>query len=306
MTDPTMGRMTEQQRDFLLQAIRPNRVQHLRGQSHVEAWDVRRHLIRVFGFEGFTTETLSLDLVHERSEQRRKKNREGVEYGDSYTAWTVVYRAQVRLTIRDLSGRTITYFEDAAAGDSVNQPSIGDAHDMAMKTALSQALKRCAVNLGDQFGLSLYNDGSTDMVVHRSLAYMVAPEPLSDDGPVRPEPAPMEDALPLRDFVAEAGKCTTADCVAMIYREAHGFGADDGVLSKIKAIGMQLRAVEQAGAGEESQDPHAAAVSALREFAAERGLADIDAAAYAALGAPLDDLAADVVWVWLKQLQTNA
>lgn len=304
MTDPTMGRMTDQQRDFLLTGIRPNRVQHLRGQSHVEAWDVRRHLIRVFGFEGFTTETLSLDLVHERGEQRRRKGRDGRE--QDYTAWTVVYRAQVRLTIRDTDGRTITYFEDAAAGDSVNQPSIGDAHDMAMKTALSQALKRCAVNLGDQFGLSLYNDGSTDMVVHRSLAYMVAPEPLADDAPVRPEPTPVVEPSAPRDFVAEAEACTTADCTVKVYREAEAAQAGDDVLSKIKALGLQRRAVEQAGVGEESQDPHTAAVEALREFAAERGLTDIDAAAYEALGAPLDDVAADVVWGWLKQLQTNA
>lgn len=299
MSGPTMGRMTEQQRDFLLTGIRPNRVQHLLGQSHVEAWDVRRHLIRIFGFEGFTTETLSLDLVHERGEQRRKKD------GTPYTAWTVVYRAQVRLTIRDREGRTITFFEDAAAGDSVNQPSIGDAHDMAMKTALSQALKRCAVNLGDQFGLSLYNDGSTDPVVHRSLAYMVAPEPLADDAPVRPEPAPVVEPSAPRNFVADAEQCTTADCAATVYREAQAAQVGDEVLSKIKAIGLQLRAVEQAGVGEESQDPHTAAVEALREFAAERGISDIDAAAYEALGAPLDDVAADAVWGFLKQLQTN-
>lgn len=113
-----------------------------------------------------------------------------------------------------------------------------------------------------------------------------------------------------RDFVAEAEQCTTADCVVDVFREAQDAGASAAVLNKIKAIGMQLRAVEAPpvpeGRGEESQDPHAAAVSALREFAAERGLTDIDAAAYEALGAPLDDVAADVVWGWLKQLQTNA
>lgn len=180
-----MTLMTEQQIGFLLQPINHNRVQNLRGMSHLEAWDVRRQLIRIFGFDGFTVETLSLDLVHEHGEQRKKKNS-----NDVYTAWTIVYRAQVRLTVKTTDGQTIATFEDAAAGDAVNQPSVGDAHDLAMKTALSQALKRCAVNLGDQFGLSLYNDGSRNAVVMRSLAYMGEPVRESEDTPVQPEPTP--------------------------------------------------------------------------------------------------------------------
>jgi hypothetical protein len=179
------GRFTEQQVGFLLQPINNNRVRNLRGMSHLEAWDVRRQLIRIFGFEGFTIETLSLDLVSEREMKQGGRSR-----------WTIVYRAQVRLTVKATDGSALTMFEDAAAGDAINQPSVGDAHDLAMKTALSQALKRCAVNLGDQFGLSLYNDGSRDAVVMRSLAYMGAPVPESEDAPVRPEPTPQTDEEP--------------------------------------------------------------------------------------------------------------
>jgi len=175
----TAPKLTEQQVAFLLQPISGKRVRNLRGMSHLEAWDVRRQLIRIFGFEGFTVETQALDLVAERESKTGDRSR-----------WTVVYRAQVRLTIKAIDGRPVTVFEDAAAGDAVNQPSLGDAHDLAMKTALSQALKRCAVNLGDQFGLSLYNDGSQDAVVMRSLAYMGEPVPESEDTPVRPEPTP--------------------------------------------------------------------------------------------------------------------
>jgi hypothetical protein len=194
-------RLTEQQVGFLLQPINGNRVRNLRGMSHLEAWDVRRQLIRIFGFEGFTIETLSLELVHERGDQRKKKNS-----NDTYTAWTIVYRAQVRLTVKTTDGQTIATFEDAAAGDAVNQPSVGDAHDLAMKTALSQALKRCAVNLGDQFGLSLYNDGSQAAVVMRSLAYMGEPVRESEDAPVKPEPSPQTPAV-----VPEPGSASESD-----------------------------------------------------------------------------------------------
>ncbi|MGJ5895118.1 Rad52/Rad22 family DNA repair protein [Streptomyces niveiscabiei] len=187
----TAPKLTEKQTTFLLQPISGKRVRNLRGMSHLEAWDVRRQLIRIFGFDGFTVETVALDLVHENGNpDYRKRNKAGEEYGPTYTAWTIVYRAQVRLTVKAVDGRPLTVFEDAAAGDAVNQPSVGDAHDLAMKTALSQALKRCAVNLGDQFGLSLYNDGSQNAVVLRSLAYMGDPVPESEDSEVRPEPTP--------------------------------------------------------------------------------------------------------------------
>jgi hypothetical protein len=40
---------------------------------------------------------------------------------------------------------------------------------MAIKTAESQAFKRAAINLGDQFGLGLYNGGSTASTVKDTL-----------------------------------------------------------------------------------------------------------------------------------------
>ncbi|MFF4338057.1 Rad52/Rad22 family DNA repair protein [[Kitasatospora] papulosa] len=171
--------------------INGNRVRNLRGMSHLEAWDVRRQLIRIFGFGGFDIETISLDLVAQNEKKTGDKSR-----------WTVVYRAQVRLIVKDSHGTPIGYFDDGAAGDSVNQPSLGDAHDMAMKTAFSQALKRCAVNLGDQFGLSLYNDGSKDAVVGFSAAHppqewkpqAQPPEPEPVDPPVRPEPTAQQES----------------------------------------------------------------------------------------------------------------
>jgi hypothetical protein len=176
--------LTPEQARVLLMPINPNRVQHLKGNAHLEAWDVRRWLNRIFGFGGWTLDTTELAVVREVQlpTDDPKKPR-----------WTVIYRAQARLTVRTADGRTVAWFEDAAMGDSQNQPQLGQAHDQAMKTALSQALKRCAVNLGDQFGLSLYNDGSTEPVVVRSVPMRTtdesAPEAaLPEDAPVRPEP----------------------------------------------------------------------------------------------------------------------
>lgn len=200
-----MNQLTPEQYAFLVRGIDANRVGRKQGQAHVEAWDIRRHLIRAFGFGGFDIETIRCDLVKEIETKQGERSR-----------WTIVYRAEVRLTIKATDGTVLARYEDGATGDAINQPSVGDAHDFAMKTALSQALKRCAVNLGDQFGLGLYNGGNMAPVVHRSLVCPTGPANEetaalpADDAPVMPEPGmpaaeeaehvstpPIEEPVPL-------------------------------------------------------------------------------------------------------------
>ncbi|MFG2059700.1 Rad52/Rad22 family DNA repair protein [Micromonospora sp. NPDC048930] len=184
-------RLTAEQHQLLLQPLHRSRVgKNPKGFSHLEAWDIRRWLIRVFGFGGYKIEN-RIELVKEiESPPGSIKYRNGGS--NEKTVWTVVYRAEVRLTVFDQYGGCAV-FEDVACGDSSNQPSLGDCHDNAIKTAVSQGLKRCAVNLGDQFGLGLYNDGGLDAVVVRTVVGPMvadaAPPPMSvEDAPVRPEP----------------------------------------------------------------------------------------------------------------------
>jgi recombination DNA repair RAD52 pathway protein len=195
---PTRG-LNPLQRDYLLKPLDAHRIRDVQGMSHLEAHDVRRWLTRVFGFGGWSLDTLGLDLIAEhRKDNHRKKGRNGEPYGPEYTAWTVVYRAQVRLTVKDPVGNVLTHFDDAATGDAINMPSIGDAHDFAVKTAMSQAMKRCAVNLGDQFGLSLYDGGGVRTpdgqhirpAVQATLDRPRTTAPTHDDQPVQPEPEP--------------------------------------------------------------------------------------------------------------------
>lgn len=142
----------------LLKGINPSRVgKDGKGFAHLEAWDVRAHLIRIFGFAKWSQELIELEQIFETSIEK-----------DGKTRWTVAYRATVRLTIYTGDLEDAVYTE-AAVGDSQNNPSRADAHDMAIKTAESQAFKRCAINLGDQFGLSLYNNGGTSSVVRAVL-----------------------------------------------------------------------------------------------------------------------------------------
>lgn len=71
-------------------------------------------------------------------------------------AWDVAYRATVRLTVRNDEGAQCVH-EDVG-GDGSRLPSRGDAHENALKGAVTDALKRAARCMGEQFGLSLYGD----------------------------------------------------------------------------------------------------------------------------------------------------
>jgi hypothetical protein len=202
-----MTTFTAEQYAKLIEPLHRSRIsQNDKGFNHLEQWDVRRTLTRIFGFGGWDVETIACDLVAERQLTHFGN---GDPIPEHKPRWTVVYRAQVRLTVKSADGRVIARYEDGAVGDSSNQPKLGDAHDNAMKTALSQALKRCAVNLGDQFGLSLYNGGGgkvdeqgflkpvvTRSVVSPTTEAPAAPVARYEDDPVQPEPASVAEEPP--------------------------------------------------------------------------------------------------------------
>lgn len=174
-----MSKFTEEQRRVLLRPIDGWRVMELDGQSHLAAWDVIAHLNRVFGYEGWDKEILSLELVYEHVGVReighaRNCNRRGdcdCRNAKTVPAVSVGYRCTLRLTVRNPEGQVVRVVEDAAMGTATNQRDMGDAHDLAVKSAVSYALKRCAKDLGDQFGLSLYNKGQESAVVMHVFPY---------------------------------------------------------------------------------------------------------------------------------------
>lgn len=150
--------LTPGQYEVLLKPISRQRVGQKQGQSHVEAYDIRAHLIRMFGFGNWDFEMLHTELLFD-AERQLKNGKPGCY---------VAYRVAVRITIRNEFGHEVGHYDGQAVG-AASQPDYmrADAHDMAVKTAESQALKRAAINLGDQFGLSLYNGGSTNALVRK-------------------------------------------------------------------------------------------------------------------------------------------
>ena len=146
--------LSSKQIEELLLPLDPDRVKKDgKGFAHVEAWDIRRTMNKIFGFAEWSARVEKMELISEREVQTKAGK----------PAWNVVYRARCTLEVGVDSLIGCAYTE-WAAGDATN-PILADAHDQAIKTAESQAFKRCAVNLGDQFGLSLYNNGSTEATV---------------------------------------------------------------------------------------------------------------------------------------------
>lgn len=170
-----MTAFTRQQVDQLLRPINRNRVlRDGKGHSHVSQQDVTAHLIRMFGFGSFNTDIVSVECVFEQERVDKRT-------GESTGRWDCCYRALIRLTIKDSDGNEVCHYEDGSTAFAQNQTR-GDAHDLAYKSALSLAKKRAAINLGDQFGLSLYNKGQFDALVCGTL---VIPDGESATGDVQ-------------------------------------------------------------------------------------------------------------------------
>lgn len=141
----------------LLKPLNPSRVakrsQAGRSLSYLEAWDVKAHLNRIFGFLNWSADVVESSLAFEDQNEKGQ--------------WNVGYKVVLRLSFPQADFTFVSYTE--AAVGSATLPQRGEAHDMAIKTAESDALKRAAINLGTQFGLSLYDDGSLKDVVGKTL-----------------------------------------------------------------------------------------------------------------------------------------
>jgi len=150
--------LNKNQREQLLKPLNANRVAQRKGGggkslSYLEAWDVKAHMIRIFGFLNWDWRVTSAELAFE--EQTDGK-------------WNVGYKVVGTLRVKSGSDFEGASYSEAAVGFAT-LGSRGEAHDMAIKTAESDALKRCAINLGTQFGLSLYKNGTMADIVGLTL-----------------------------------------------------------------------------------------------------------------------------------------
>ena len=209
-------KLTAQQYETLLRPVGKHRVSSRQqggmSLSYLEAWDVKAHLIRVFGFCGWSADVLSAELVFEDKDEKGR--------------WNVGYKVVMRLRIHSDDPLVVgdTTYTEAAVGSAING-SRGDAHDMAVKTAESDALKRAAINLGNQFGLSLYDGGNTSDVVGHTL---VPPDDYT--GPESPKFVSPPDAV--YGLVNDARAATDEERLREIWNRLVGLDALDDLLTE--------------------------------------------------------------------------
>jgi recombination DNA repair RAD52 pathway protein len=169
--------LTDLQIKQLLADLNQQRVAQLKkgrtSLSYLEAWDVRASLNRIFGFGGWSAQLIDSKVIrmdqnvpaYEYNSNKDAPKVQKMELGQPVFNWRVVAQATMQLHIHQLGA---FYSETGIAGQV--GPDVGEVADFAMKTCESDALKRAAVNLGTQFGLSLYKDGQMADVVKVLLA----------------------------------------------------------------------------------------------------------------------------------------
>ena len=104
---------------------------------YIEGWYAIAQANRIFGFDGWSRETVEVKCLQTRGISRE---------------FHALYLAKVRLTVRAGEGLTIRegYTRDATGN------SMGEVHEKALKTAETDATKRALATFGRPFGLALH------------------------------------------------------------------------------------------------------------------------------------------------------
>ena len=142
-----------------LQALRrqPNRTYirtreaHGRELTYLEGWYAISEANRIFGFDGWSRETLESRCVMTR---------------ETRGTFLTVYTARVRVTVQ-ADGATIIR-EGHGTGEG-RGTSPGEVHDIALKAAETDATKRALATFGKPFGLELYRGGKATAVLQKPL-----------------------------------------------------------------------------------------------------------------------------------------
>jgi DNA repair and recombination protein RAD52 len=126
-----------------------NRSQSGRTLSYVEGWHVIAEANRIFGFDGWTRETV---------EMREVRSPELVKNTNGKETWRVGFIAKVRVTV----GGVVREGTGFGAGAL---PDLGEAYESAIKEAETDAMKRALMTFGNPFGLALYDKTQANVAV---------------------------------------------------------------------------------------------------------------------------------------------
>jgi len=139
----------------------PREKQREEGLSYLSGYYVIDRLNKIVG-AGNWAYTADVSKLHEGTISGR--------YGETHS---VHYSAKVRLVVT--IGDKPTEFTDYGYGDGSDKSNPGKAHELAIKEAVTDGLKRTAKNLGQSFGLALY-DKEQKNVIHEEKEVQNGPK----------------------------------------------------------------------------------------------------------------------------------
>lgn len=124
-----------------------------RNLSYIEGWFVIAEANRIFGFDGWSSETISTTCIVEKERKIGKapNQRDG---------WAVSYNAKVRVIV--FAGETIVTREGIGTGHGIDA-DLGLAHESAIKESETDARKRALMTFGNQMGLALYDKAQANV-----------------------------------------------------------------------------------------------------------------------------------------------
>jgi len=108
--------------------------------KYLEGWDDIAKANEIFGFDGWQRGITNLDKIIDRT--FKKDGKDGIEVGYLCVYWV------------DVDGQRVG---DVGYGTGISYGSPNAAHELAVKEAVTDAMKRCLRSWGEQFGNSLYN-----------------------------------------------------------------------------------------------------------------------------------------------------
>lgn len=169
------------------------RKQANRNLSYIEGWKAIEEANRIFGFDGWTRETVETRLASERERGIGEQQTPG---------WGVSYIAKVKVVV--FAGDQLVTREGVGAGHGIDR-DLGQAHESAIKEAETDAMKRALMTFGYPFGLALY-DKQQEHVADE------APKPRAvTKAPAQDAPPPPSDKC--TRLIQQINLCMTADAL---------------------------------------------------------------------------------------------
>jgi hypothetical protein len=141
---------------------------HGRTFSYLEGWFAVSEANRIFGFDGWSRETVDSRCVFAR---------------ENRGSFVAVYIAKVRITVI-ATGSTLVregHGTSEARGDT-----LGEVHDAALKAAETDATKRALATFGRPFGLELYRSPKLPSQ-QQPLPVAKTPAPLTEHAGLHPD-----------------------------------------------------------------------------------------------------------------------